>query len=93
MQIIANMPVVLRARAAWAHDWLSNGSVTTAFQIAPGSSFIVNSTALVPSDSALASLEAEVRLTSNWSLAAKFDGQFASSSQTYLGTGTLRYSW
>jgi hypothetical protein len=34
-----------------------------------------------------------VRLTSNWSLAAKFDGQFASSSQTYLGTGTLRYSW
>jgi hypothetical protein len=93
LQIIANMPVVLRARAAWAHDWLSNGSVTTAFQIAPGSSFIVNSTALVPSDSALASLEAEVRLTSNWSLAAKFDGQFASSSQTYLGTGTLRYSW
>jgi outer membrane autotransporter protein len=93
LQIIANMPVVLRAGVAWAHDWLSNGSVTTAFQIAPGSSFIVNSTALVPSDSALASLEAEVRLNSNWSLAAKFDGQFASSSQTYLGTGTLRYSW
>jgi hypothetical protein len=93
IQTIGNMPVVLRARAAWAHDWLSNGSVTAAFQVAPGSSFIVNSTALVPNDSALASLEAEFHLAPNWSLAAKFDGQFASSSQTYLGTGTLHYSW
>ena len=84
---VGGMPLILRARAAWAHDWVNSSSVTAAFQVAPGSSFIVNSSALVPSDSALASLEAEVRLNSNWSLAAKFDGQFANSSQTYLGTG------
>jgi len=24
---------------------------------------------------------------------AKFDGEFARSSQTYAGTGTLRYTW
>jgi hypothetical protein len=29
----------------------------------------------------------------NWSLAAKFDGEFVSGSQTYAGTGTLRYTW
>jgi len=27
------------------------------------------------------------------SLTAKFDGEFASGSQTYAGTGTLRVSW
>jgi hypothetical protein len=27
------------------------------------------------------------------SLIAKFDGEFASGSQTYAGTGTLRYTW
>jgi hypothetical protein len=24
---------------------------------------------------------------------AKFDGEFASGSQTYAGTGTIRYTW
>ena len=89
---VNRIPVVLRARVAWAHDWVSNSAVTEAFQIAPGASFIVNGAAL-PSDSALGSLEAEFHLAPNWSLAAKFDGQFANSAQTYLGAGTLRYTW
>ncbi len=93
VQSVGGMPLILRARAAWAHDWVNSSSVTAAFQVAPGSNFIVSGSPLVPSDSALASLEAELHLTSNWSLAAKFDGQFASSSQTYLGSGTLHYTW
>ncbi len=93
VQSLGGMPLILRARAAWAHDWVSSSSVAAAFQVAPGSNFIVSGSPLVPSDSALASLEAELHLTSHWSLAAKFDGQFAGSSQTYLGTGTLHYSW
>jgi len=32
-------------------------------------------------------------MTARWSIAAKFDGEFASSSQTYGGSGTLRYTW
>ncbi len=46
---VNHIPVVLRARVAWAHDWVSNSSVTAAFQIAPGASFIVNAQ-LCPSD-------------------------------------------
>jgi hypothetical protein len=31
--------------------------------------------------------------TTNWSFLAKFDGEFAKGSQTYAGSGTVRYSW
>jgi len=31
--------------------------------------------------------------TPNWSFLAKFDGEFASRSQLYAGSGTLRYTW
>jgi len=42
---------------------------------------------------ALASVGAELHMTSHWSATAKFDGEFASNSQIYAGTGTLRYTW
>ena len=42
---------------------------------------------------ALLSAGAEYRLASNVSFGAKFDGEFASNSQTYSGTGTVRYTW
>jgi hypothetical protein len=32
-------------------------------------------------------------LSANWRLLAKFDGEFARGSQTYAGSGTVRYSW
>jgi hypothetical protein len=32
-------------------------------------------------------------LTQNWSIEGKFEGEFASTAQTYAGTGTLKYSW
>jgi hypothetical protein len=31
--------------------------------------------------------------TPNWSLLAKFDGEFADGYQLYAGSGTLRYTW
>jgi len=34
-----------------------------------------------------------VRFASNWSIAAKFDGEFAARSTTYTGTGVVRYRW
>ena len=37
-------------------------------------------------NSALASARAELHITTNWSLAAKFDGEFAAGSETYAGT-------
>jgi len=87
-----DMPVILRGRLAWAHDWVTNPSFGAVFQSLPGSTFTVNG-ATPPADSALATAAAELHMTANWSLIAKFDGEFAPSAQTYAGTGTLRYSW
>jgi len=36
---------------------------------------------------------AELRLINGLSLLGKFDGEFASHSSTYAGTGTVRYTW
>jgi uncharacterized protein with beta-barrel porin domain len=92
LALVGSMPLILRARVAWAHDWVSDPALSAAFQALPGSSFIVNGAAL-PANSALLTAAAELRINANWSLLAKFDGEFASTSQTYAGTGTLRYTW
>jgi outer membrane autotransporter protein len=89
---VNNMPLTLRTRLAWAHDWVSDPSLTALFQALPGASFIVNG-AMPPKDSALAGAGAELRITPALSLLAKFDGEFARGSQTYAGSGTLRYTW
>ncbi len=86
------MPLILRARLAWAHDWVTNPTLGAVFQSLPGASFVVNG-ATPPANTALVSGGAELHVTANWSLAAKFDGEFASGSQIYGGSGTLRYTW
>jgi uncharacterized protein with beta-barrel porin domain len=55
-------------------------------------SFVVNG-APIPKDSALASAGAEICLTPRLAMLVKFDGKFAPGSQTYGGSGTLRYIW
>jgi uncharacterized protein with beta-barrel porin domain len=92
VQIVNAMPLVLRGRLAWAHDWISSSSLGAVFQALPGSNFTVNGAA-PPHDSALTSASAELHLTTNWTAIAKFDGEFAPTAQTYSGTGTLKYSW
>jgi outer membrane autotransporter protein len=84
--------LALRARLAWAHDWVSDPILAAAFQTLPGASFIVNG-ATPAQNSALASAGAELRLANGVSLLGKFDGEFASHSTTYGGTGTIRYRW
>jgi outer membrane autotransporter protein len=90
--LLAGRPLILRARLAWAHDFVTNPALGAAFQTLPGSNFIVNG-APISRDSALTSAGAEMFLASNWTLLAKFDGEFAGGSQTYAGSGTVRYSW
>ena len=84
--------LALRGRIAWAHDWVSDATLMPLFQSLPGSSFIVNG-ATPAKDSTLASAGAELRLANGITLLAKFDGEFASHSSTYAGTGTIRYTW
>jgi outer membrane autotransporter protein len=82
----------LRGRLAWAHDWVSDPTLAALFQTLPGASFIVNGATPVK-DSALVSAGTEYRLANGVTLLAKFDGEFASRSSTYAGTGTVRYAW
>ena len=92
LQILGNMPIVWHGRVAWAHDWVSNPALGATFKSLPGASFTVNGAA-PPPNSALASAGAKFYITPAWSFDAKFDGEFASGSQTSAGTGTLRYAW
>jgi outer membrane autotransporter protein len=84
--------LALRARLAWAHDWVTDPVLGAVFQTLPGAGFIVNG-ATPAQNSALTSAGAELRLANGVSLLAKFDGEFSSHSTTYGGTGTIRYRW
>ena len=66
---IGRMPLILRARLAWAHDFVNNPALAAAFQVLPGSNFIANG-APIPHDSALTSAGAELFLAPNWTLLA-----------------------
>jgi autotransporter-associated beta strand protein len=90
--VVGGVPLVLRARVAWAHDFVSNPSLSAVFESLPGANFVVNG-APIPQNSALTSAGAEFFITPRVTFLAKFDGEFAPGSQTYAGSGTLRYSW
>jgi autotransporter-associated beta strand protein len=94
-RVLASNPgtvLALRARLAWAHDWVSDPALIPLFQTLPGASFIVNGAAPAR-NSALASVGTELRLANGVALFGKFDGEFAAHSSTYAGTATVRYTW
>ena len=90
--LVYGKPLVLYGRVAWAHDFVGDPALSAVFQTLPGTNFTVFG-APIPHDLALTSAGAQLFLSANWSLIAKFDGEFAPGSQTYAGTGTLRYTW
>jgi len=69
--------LTMRARVAWAHDWISDPTLAALFQTLPGASFVVNG-ATPAKNSALTSAGAELRLANGVALIGKFDGEFAS---------------
>jgi uncharacterized protein with beta-barrel porin domain len=84
--------LVLRTRAAWAHDYWSQPSMTASFVALPGSSFTVTGAAPA-GDLLLASAAAEFWFNKNFSVGTRFDGEFAPSATRYSGTGWLRYTF
>jgi outer membrane autotransporter protein len=92
LAVYTNAVLALRGRVAWAHDWVSDPTLAPVFQTLAGASFIVNG-ALPVKNSALVSAGGELRIANGVTLLAKFDGEFASLSNTYAGTGTIRYRW
>jgi len=91
-EVIGGVPLLLRARLAWAHDWVTNPSLGAAFESLPGVNFVVNGAPL-PQNSALADASAELFLTPRLTFLVKFAAEVAPGSQTYAGSGMLRYSW
>ena len=92
LQWLGAMPLVLRARVAWAHDWITNSALGAVFQALPGANFVVNGAAQA-SDSALVTTSAEMKWQNGWSAAAAFEGEFSNVTRSYAGKGVLRYSW
>jgi uncharacterized protein with beta-barrel porin domain len=84
--------IALRARAAWANDSGSDQRASAAFQMLPGAGFTVQG-AKSPSNLALLTAGAELRLRGGFSLGAKFDSEVSTRSNTYSVTGTARYAW
>lgn len=85
--------LVLRTRAAWAHDEWSSPSINARFQSLPGSASFTVVGAEPASDLLLVSAGAEFLFRNGFSIAARFDGEFAEGSRKYAGTGRLRYTW
>ena len=81
-----------RGRLAWAHDWVSDPSLTPLFQTLPGASFVVNG-ARQASDSALTTVSAGMKWMNGWSAAASFEGEFSEVTSSYAGKGVVRYAW
>ncbi|MGC1349992.1 MAG: autotransporter domain-containing protein, partial [Xanthobacteraceae bacterium] len=71
--VIYNKPLILFGRLAWAHDFVSNPTLSAAFQALPGGTFTVNG-APIPQNSALTTLGAQLFVTPQWTLLAKFEG-------------------
>jgi autotransporter-associated beta strand protein len=90
--LVYGKPLILFGRVAWAHDFVDNPTLSAAFETLPGAGFTVFG-ARIAHDSALTSAGAKLFLSPSWMVMAKFDGEFASKSETYAGTGTLRYTW
>ena len=84
--------LVLRGRAAWAHDYNPTSSVTATFQNLGAASFTVNG-ATPARDAALTTVSAEKIWANGFSLGATFDGEFSNTTRSYAGKGVVRYSW
>ena len=84
--------LTLYSRAAWVHDFGNSSRASATFQALPGSTFIVNG-ATPAADGAIVTAGAEYELTSGWSVVAKFDGEFSSTTSIYSGSGTIRKAW
>ena len=86
--------VNLFGKLAYAHDEITNPSASANFTtLGLGAAPFIVFGAAPSHDLALTTVGMEYRLASGWSFLAKFDGEFGDRSQTYSGTGRIRYTW
>ncbi|MEY9700225.1 uncharacterized protein with beta-barrel porin domain [Bradyrhizobium diazoefficiens] len=89
---LSDAVLVLRGRAAWAHDFDPDRAIAATFQALPGASFVVNGAAQAR-DSALVAASAEVKWRGGVSFGATFEGEFSNVTSSYAGKGIIRYAW
>jgi len=89
---MSNGILMLRGRAAWAHDFNPDRSIGATFQGLPGASFVVSGAAQAR-NSALTTAAAEMKWLNGWSTAATFEGEFSNVTRSYAGKGVVRYTW
>jgi uncharacterized protein with beta-barrel porin domain len=89
---VADAILSLRGRAAWAHNFNPQTSVSATFQTLPGASFVVNGAAQAR-NAALTTASAEIAWRNGISLAATFEGEFSDVTQSYAGKGMVRFAW
>ncbi|MBR1142898.1 autotransporter domain-containing protein [Bradyrhizobium sp. AUGA SZCCT0431] len=87
-----NAVLTLRGRAAWAHNFNTDRSITALFQSVPGATFLVSGAAQAP-NTALTTASAEMKWLNGWSAAATFEGEFSDITRSYAGKGVIRYTW
>jgi autotransporter-associated beta strand protein len=88
----ADAIVTLRGRAAWAHNFNTDRSISAIFQTLPVSGFTVFG-ASPAQNSALVSAGAEAKWLKGFSVAATFEGEFSSRTDSYAGKAVVRYQW
>jgi uncharacterized protein with beta-barrel porin domain len=91
-QLDSGMVLVLRGRAAWAHDEVTDPGINVSFLSLPGSQFTVSGTPM-PRDLLLATAGAELRFRGGITISAQFEGEFADHAMQYGGRGRVRYVW
>ena len=84
--------LVLRGKAAWAHDFSPDRTAVASFEALPAAGFTVTG-APEAENAALLSAGAELRLTPTIALTAKFDTLQSGNARAYSGTAALRVTW
>lgn len=85
-------PILLRARAAWVHEYERNAAVAAQFATLPGATFVTTG-AQLPSDAALISGVIEYPITPFVTVSGKFDGEFGNGATAWAGTGKINWVW
>ncbi|MCP8940544.1 autotransporter domain-containing protein [Alsobacter sp. SYSU M60028] len=89
---LAAATLTLRARAAYAHDWVKTPSVDASFQALPGSGFTTLG-ATPARDLALLSAGAELAFANGVAVFGKMEGEFSNKGNSWFGSAGVKYVW
>ena len=84
--------LTLRGRAAWAHNFNTDRSITAGVPDVAGR-VLRRQRRGAGARSALTTASAEMKWLNGWSAAVTFEGEFSDVTRSYAGKGVARYAW